>query len=180
MKSPLTLALGIYLICFKPALALSDLVTRQTCDDSYCTDWDFVLKSIGGAAGAASQWLDFSQPPSPENAPAPDSDPTEPRGSQVRPAPENPSEPQAVPETPDTDPTEPQDSQDLPAPKNPPEPQANPELWIQAPPPELSGCQGVAPFSNSDAKDNPVSHSFTPLWINCPQVRSFLMPSGAR
>lgn len=164
MKSPLTLALGIYLICFKPALALSDLVTRQNCDEFYCTDWDFVLKSIGAAAGAASQWLDFSQPPSPETAPAP----------------KNPSEPQAVPERPDTEPVEQQDSQTLPAPKNPPEPQVDTKLWIQTPPPELNGCQGVAPSSNSDAQDNPVSYSFAPLWINCPQVRSFLMPSGAR
>lgn len=154
MKSPLTLALGIYLICFKPELALSDLITRQTCDELYCTDWNFVLDSIGGAAGAAagaaSQWLDFFQPPSPETAPAPDTDPTEPRDSQVRPLP-----------------------------NNPPEPQADTELWIQAPPPELSGCQAAAP-SNSDAKYDPVSHSLMPLWIYCPQVRSFLMPSGAR
>lgn len=180
MKNPLTLALGIYLICFKPTLASSDLVTRQTCDEFYCTDWDFVLKIIGDAAGVASQWLDFSQPPSPETAPAPDSDPTEPRGSQVRPAPQNPSELQVVPETPDTDSTELQDSKVLPAPKNPSEPQVSNELWIQAPPPELSGCQAVAPSSNSDTQDNAVSHSFTLLWINCPQVRSFLMPSGAR
>lgn len=175
MKSPLTLALGIYLICFKPTLASSDLVTRQTCDEFYCTDWDYVLKVLGDAAGAASQWLDFSQPPSPETAPAPGSDPTDSRGSQLRPAPQTPSEQQAVPETPDTDPNELQDSQVLPAPKNPTEPRVNPESWIQAPPPELSGCQAAAPFSNSDTKDNPVSHSFTPLWINCLQVRSFLM-----
>lgn len=180
MKSPLTLALGIYLICFKPTLASSDLVTRQTCDEFYCTDWDFVLKIIRDSAGAASQWLDFSQPPSPETAPAPDSDQTEPRGSQLRPAPQNPSELQAVPETPDIDPNERQGSQVLPAPKNPTEPQVSTELWIQAPPPELGGCQAVAPFSNSDTKDNAVSHSFTPLWINCPQFCSFLMPSGAR
>lgn len=151
MKSPLTLALGIYLICFKPDVALSDLITRQTCDEFYCTNWDFVLKSIGGAAGGASHWLDFFQPQSPETAPAPDTDPTEPRDSQVRPLP-----------------------------NNPPEPQADTELLIQAPPPELSGCQAVAPPSNSDAKKDPVSHSLTPLWTYCPQVRSFLMPSGAR
>lgn len=142
MKGSLTLALGIYLICFKPALALPDLATRQTCDEFYCTDWDFVLKSIGSAAGAFNQWLDFSQPQSPEISPAPD-----------------------------TDPTEPQDSQVLPAQKNPPEPKTDSEIWIQAPPPELSGCQAVASSSNSDAKDNPVSHSSKPLWTNGPGWR---------
>lgn len=160
MKSPLTLAVGIYLICFRPILASSDLVTRQTCDEFYCTDWDYVLKVFGAGAGAASQWLEFFQPPSPETAPAPGSDPTDSRGSKLRPAPKTPSELQ--------------DSQVPPAPKNPTEPRVNPESWIQAPPPELSGCQAVAPFSNSDTKDNPVSHSFTPLWINCLQDRSFL------
>lgn len=187
MKSPLTLALGIYIICFTPALALSDLVTRQACDEFYCSDWDFVLKSLGGAAGAAagaaSRWLDFSQPPYPETVPAPDTAPTEPQDSQVRPAPNNPAELQADPETapaPDIDPTESQDSQVRPALKNPFEPQANTELWIQSPPPELSGCQAVAPSSNSDAKDNLVSHFSTPRWINCPQVCNILMPSGAR
>lgn len=137
MKSPLTLAFGIYLICSKPVLALSDLVTRQTCEELYCADWDFVPKGIGAAAGEINQWLDFSQPQYPETAPAPD-----------------------------TDPTEPQDSQVLPALKNPPEPSPDAEIWIQAPPPELSGCQAVAPSSNVDAKDDLVSHSYKLLWIN--------------
>lgn len=150
MKSPLTLAFGIYVICSKPALALSDLVARQTCDEFYCADWDSVVKDIGAAAGALKQWLDFSQPQYPETSPAPD-----------------------------TDPTEPQDSQALPAPKNPPEPNPDSEILIQAPPPELNGCQAVAPSSNFDAKDNLVSRSYKLLWINglCSQ---FLMPCGAR
>lgn len=151
MKIPLNLAFGIYLICSKPALALSDLVTRQTCNEFYCADWDSVVKGINGAAGAAAgainQWLDFSQPQYPETAPAPD-----------------------------TDPTEPQDSQALPAPKNPPEPNPDSEIWIQAPPPELSGCQAVAPSSNFDEKDNLVSHSYKLLWINglCSQFSNAL------
>lgn len=118
-------------------MALSDLVTRQTCDEFYCTDWDFVLKSIGAAAGAFNQWLDFSQPQYPETSPAPD-----------------------------TDPTEPQDSQVPPALKNPPEPKTNDETWIQAPPSELSGCQAVAPSTGSHAKDNPVSRPSKLLWTN--------------
>lgn len=150
MKSLLALTFGIYLICSKPAFAVSDLVTRQTCDEFYCTDWDFGIKSIGDATSAASQWLDFSQTQNPDTAPAPD-----------------------------TDPTDPQDSQVLPAPKNPAEPQTDSETWIQAPPPELTGCQTVAPSSNSDAKDNLVSHSFKLLCINGTGSQ-YLTPSGVR
>lgn len=137
MKSSLNLAFGIYLICSQPALALSNLITRQTCDEIYCTDWDSIEKGIGGAAGTINQWLDFSQPQDPETAPAPD-----------------------------TDPTEPQDSQVLPGQQNPPEPKTDSEIWIQAPSPELGGCQAVSPSSNSGAEDNLVSHSFKLLWIN--------------